>query len=61
MSNAEFAKGGSRIDFLIKTCREFSQGVMVIEQNPGKISDAVLGNLNTIISMNLGHTKDINA
>jgi hypothetical protein len=61
MSSAEFSKGESRIDFLIKMCREFSQGVMVIEQNPGNISQSVLGNLNAIISMNLGHVNDINA
>jgi hypothetical protein len=61
MSKAELARGESRIDFLIKMCREFSQGVMVLEQNPGEISQAVLGNLNTVISMNLGHQKDINA
>ncbi|MBW2208302.1 MAG: ATP-binding protein [Deltaproteobacteria bacterium] len=61
MSSAVFSKGESRIDFLTKMCREFSQGIMVLEQNPGNISQSVLGNLNTIISMNLGHQNDINA
>jgi hypothetical protein len=61
LASAEKAKGESRIEFLVKMCREFSQGVMVLEQNPGRISDAVLGNLNTIISMKLGHSKDITA
>jgi hypothetical protein len=61
LSKADYARGESRIDFIIKMCREFSRGVMVIEQNPGGISQNVLGNLNTVISMNLGHQKDINA
>jgi hypothetical protein len=61
LSKADYARGESKIDFIIKMCREFSQGVMVIEQNPGGISQNVLGNLNTVISMNLGHQKDINA
>jgi hypothetical protein len=61
LSSAEKAKGESRIEFLVKMCREFSQGVMFLEQNPGRISDAVLGNLNTLVSMKLGHSKDINA
>ena len=61
LSSAEKSKGESRIEFLVKMCREFSQGVMVLEQNPGRISDAVLGNLNSIISMKLGHSKDIAA
>jgi ABC-type oligopeptide transport system ATPase subunit len=61
LSSAEKAKGESKIDFMVKMCREFSQGLMVLEQNPGTISQPVLGNLNTIISMNLGHSQDINA
>jgi predicted transcriptional regulator len=61
LSSAEKSKGESRIEFLVKMCREFSQGVMILEQNPGRISDAVLGNLNSIISMKLGHSKDIAA
>ncbi len=61
MSSAEKFQGESRIDFLIKMCREFSQGVMILEQNPGSISQHVLGNLNTVMCLNLGHTKDINS
>jgi DNA-binding MarR family transcriptional regulator len=61
MANAEFSKGEGRIESMVRMCREFSQGVMIIDQNPGKISDAVLGNLNTVITMNLGNSRDINA
>jgi hypothetical protein len=61
MSKADYARGESKIDKLIKLCREFSQGVMIIEQNPGEVSQQVIGNINTIVSMNLGHSRDISA
>lgn len=59
MSSADKAKGESRIDFLLKMSREWSQGILVLEQNPGRISDAAIGNLNTVISMKLLQNKDI--
>ena len=61
LSKAEQIKGEGRIEFLVKMCREFSQGIMLLDQNPGDIDHCVLGNLNSIVCMNLGHTKDINA
>jgi predicted transcriptional regulator len=61
LADAEKLKGKSRIESLVRTCREFGQGVMIIDQNPGKIADAILGNLNSVISMNLGNSRDINA
>ncbi len=60
-SSAEMVRGESRIDSIIRMCREFSQGVLILDQNPGKVSPATLGNLNTLISMNLGSSQDINA
>lgn len=60
ISDADTTKGSSRTEFLVRTCREFSQGIMIIDQSPGDIHWTILGNLNTIISMNLTQFKDIN-
>ena len=39
--------------------REFGEAVIVIDQEPGKMSDSVLANTSTKICFNLGNGKDI--
>lgn len=57
--NAEKARKEKGIESLVKEGREFSLGIVLVEQNPGNIPSNILGNLNTVISLNLGNIEDI--
>ena len=57
--NAEKAGKEKGIESLVREGREFSLGIILVEQNPGSVPSNILGNLNTIISLNLGNSEDI--
>ena len=47
------------IETIIRMIREFGESVIVIDQEPSKISNSILANTNTKICFNLGNGKDI--
>lgn len=47
------------IETIIRMIREFGEGVIVIDQEPSKISNSILANTNCKICFNLGNGKDI--
>ena len=56
----EFQSGEETIvETLIRMIREFGESVIVIDQEPSKLSNSILANTNCKICFNLGHGKDI--
>ncbi len=47
------------IETIIRMIREFGESVIVIDQEPSKLSNSIMANTNCKICFNLGHGKDI--
>lgn len=47
------------IELIIKMIREFGEGIIVIDQEPNKVSDSIKANTNCKICFTLGNGKDI--
>lgn len=47
------------IESTLRMIREFGEGVVVIDQEPSKLSESVIANTNTKVCFNLGSGKDI--
>lgn len=47
------------IESTLRMIREFGEGVIVVDQEPSKLSESVIANTNTKICFNLGSGKDI--
>jgi len=47
------------IETIIRMIREFGESVIVIDQEPQKVSNSILANTNCKICFNLGHGRDI--
>ena len=58
----EYSSGSETItETIIRMIREFGEGVIVIDQEPQKISDSIMANTNCKINFTLGNGKDITA
>ncbi len=55
----EFASGSSPLSRLVSTAREFGEGLILSDQMPSSLGDAVLANVYTQISLSLSSMKDI--
>ena len=55
----EFASGSSPLSRLVSTAREFGEGMILSDQMPSSLGDAVLANVYTQISLSLSSMKDI--
>lgn len=56
----EFELGEEPImETIIRMIREFGESIIVIDQEPGKVSNSILANTNCKICFNLGNGKDI--
>ena len=49
------------IETIIRMIREFGESIIVIDQEPSKLSNSIMANTNCKICFNLGHGKDINS
>ncbi|MCP4603473.1 MAG: ATP-binding protein [Proteobacteria bacterium] len=47
------------IESTLRMIREFGEGVVVIDQEPSKLSESVIANTNTKVCFNLGSGKDV--
>lgn len=47
------------IETIIRMIREFGESIIVIDQEPSKLSNSIMANTNCKICFNLGHGKDI--
>ena len=47
------------IESTLRMIREFGEGVVVLDQEPSKLSSSVIANTGTKVCFNLGHGKDI--
>ena len=55
----EFASGSSPLSRLVSTARESGEGLILSDQMPSSLGDAVLANVYTQISLSLSSMKDI--
>lgn len=55
----EFASGSSPLSRLVSTAREFGEGLILSDQMPSSLGDAILANVYTQISLSLSSMKDI--
>ena len=55
------SKPESQFDVLMREVRVFGQGMIIIDQEPSKLSDSAMANINTKITMNLNHGADVPA
>jgi hypothetical protein len=61
LSGAKEAKLGEEtiIESVVRMIREFGEGVIVVDQEPSKLSRSIIANTNTKLCFNLGNGNDV--